>query len=64
MLRMLTHACYPGTQEGDRRSPKPALTQQASCQQKLLGPYLKRKLKKKEEEENKITKKSITLTIN
>lgn len=62
MLRMLAHACYPSTQERDRRSTKPVVTQQASGEQKLLGPYLKRKEKK--EEENKIIKKSITLTIN
>lgn len=47
------------SQEGDRRSPKPAVAEQASSEKKLLGPYLRRK-----EKERKQNNREIYLTNN
>lgn len=49
-------AVHAGTrllsQEGDRRSPKPAVAEQASSEKKLLGPYLRR-IKKERKQNNR-----------
>lgn len=54
MLHMLAHACYPRTQEGDRRSPKPAGTEQVLSEKKLVGPYLRRIEKERKQHNREI----------